>query len=315
MLRMSVPGQPDIVVIGGSNMDLHARAAEPVMMGSSMSGTAVISPGGVGRNLAENLARLGDSVALVSVVGNDPIGDEVVEYTRSVGVDCTHVRRRGDVRTGTYNAILDAQGELVAAIADMAATDEFSPLVVEAARDLIRTARMVIVEGNIPVRTADVALDIAADVGVPAAFDPVSVPKAVRSRDLIHAGRGLSLVTPNQAELAALTDLPTTTDQEIQKAAGCLHERGVDIVWVRLGPRGSVISRGDDLVWLDAVPTTVVDVTGAGDAMLAAYTHERLRARDVEEAARFGHVAAALTCATHDTVRMDLSDALIRGLM
>ncbi|MBO0842478.1 MAG: carbohydrate kinase, partial [Nocardioides sp.] len=137
MQGMSVPGQPDIVVIGGSNMDLHARAAEPVMMGSSMSGTAVISPGGVGRNLAENLARLGDSVALVSVVGNDPIGDEVVDYTAGVGVDVTHVRRRGDVRTGTYNAILDAEGELVAAIADMAATDEFSPLVIEAARDLI----------------------------------------------------------------------------------------------------------------------------------------------------------------------------------
>lgn len=315
MLTMSDPGQADIVVIGGSNMDLHARAAEPVTMGSSMSGSAVISPGGVGRNLAENLARLGDSVALVSVVGNDPIGDEVVDYTVSVGVDCTHVRRRADVRTGTYNAVLDAEGELVVAIADMAATDEFSPLVVEAARDLIARARVVLVEANIPVRTAERAFDLAAEFDVPAAFDPVSVPKALRTRDLLHAGRALCMVTPNQAELAALSGLPTGTDKEIQKATACLHDRGAEVVWVRLGARGSMISHHDSLLWLDSVATDVVDVTGAGDAMMAAYCHERLRGQSIEAAARFGHVAAALTCATHDTVRMDLSDSLVRGLM
>ncbi len=305
---------PDIVVIGGSNMDLHARAHEQVVMGSSMSGSAGLSPGGVGRNVAENLARLGDAVALVSVVGDDPIGDEVISYTEDVGVDCTYVRRRADVRTGTYNAVLDSSGELVVAVADMAATDEFSPLVVEAARDLIRTARGVLVEGNIPVRTAEVAIDLAHEFDVPVGFDPVSVPKAKRARDLIRADRELYLVTPNQAELAALTDLPSGTDAEIEKAVHALHDRGVGVVWVRLGARGSVISYNDVYQELPAMPTEVVDVTGAGDAMLAAFMHEALRDVDLVEAARFGHAAAALTCGTHDTVRMDLSEDLVREL-
>ncbi|WP_246087887.1 carbohydrate kinase family protein [Nocardioides albertanoniae] len=311
---MTSPKPPEIVVIGGSNMDLHARAHEPVVMGSSMSGSAGISPGGVGRNVAENLARLGDSVALVSVVGDDPIGDEVISYTEDVGVDCTHVRRRADVRTGTYNAVLDSSGELVAAVADMAATDEFSPLVVEAARDLIKGARGVLVEANIPVRTAEMAIDLAVEFDVPVGFDPVSVTKARRARDLIRPDRELYLVTPNQAELAALTDLPTDTDTEIEKAVRSLHDRGVGVVWVRLGARGSVISYLDVYEEMPAVSADVLDVTGAGDAMLAAFTHEILRDVDLVEAARFGHAAAALTCGTHDTVRMDLSESLVREL-
>lgn len=314
MQGMTSPKPPEIVVIGGSNMDLHARAHEPVVMGSSMSGSAGISPGGVGRNVAENLARLGDSVALVSVVGDDPIGDEVISYTEDVGVDCTHVRRRADVRTGTYNAVLDSSGELVVAVADMAATDEFSPLVVEAARDLIKGARGVLVEANIPVRTADMAIDLAAEFGVQVCFDPVSVTKARRARDLIRPDRELYLVTPNQAELAALTDLPTDTDTEIEKAVRSLHDRGVGVVWVRLGARGSVISYFDVYEELPAVSADILDVTGAGDAMLAAFTHELLRDVDLIEAARFGHAAAALTCGTHDTVRMDLSESLVREL-
>ncbi|TQL66171.1 pseudouridine kinase [Nocardioides albertanoniae] len=314
MQGMTSPKPPEIVVIGGSNMDLHARAHEPVVMGSSMSGSAGISPGGVGRNVAENLARLGDSVALVSVVGDDPIGDEVISYTEDVGVDCTHVRRRADVRTGTYNAVLDSSGELVAAVADMAATDEFSPLVVEAARDLIKGARGVLVEANIPVRTAEMAIDLAVEFDVPVGFDPVSVTKARRARDLIRPDRELYLVTPNQAELAALTDLPTDTDTEIEKAVRSLHDRGVGVVWVRLGARGSVISYLDVYEEMPAVSADVLDVTGAGDAMLAAFTHEILRDVDLVEAARFGHAAAALTCGTHDTVRMDLSESLVREL-
>ncbi|MBC7277678.1 MAG: carbohydrate kinase family protein [Nocardioides sp.] len=312
MQVMNLQAPPDIVVIGGSNMDLHARANEQVVMGSSMSGSAGISPGGVGRNVAENLARLGDSVALVSVVGDDPIGDEVISYTEDVGVDCTYVRRRADVRTGTYNAVLDSSGELVVAVADMAATDEFSPLVVEAARDLIKGARGVLVEGNIPVRTADMAIDLAREFDVPVGFDPVSVQKAKRARELIRADRELYLVTPNQAELAALTDLPADSDAEIEKAVHSLHDRGVGVVWVRLGARGSVISYNDVYQELPSVPTDVIDVTGAGDAMLAAFTHEILRDIDLVQAARFGHAAAALTCGTNDTVRMDLSESLVR---
>ena len=122
-------------------------------------------------------------------------------------------------------------------------------------------------------------------------------------------------VTPNRAELAALTDLPTRTARQVERAARALHERGVEIVWVRLGADGSLLSTPAGRTALAAVPADVVDVTGAGDAMLAAFCHALLGDVPPEEAAAYGQAAAALTVASPHTVRPDLTDRLVRSLL
>ena len=90
-------------------------------------------------------------------------------------------------------------------------------------------------------------------------------------------------VTPNRDELAALTDLPTRTDKQVRTAALSLHDRGIELVWIRLGARGSILSTADDLIEIPAVPTTVEDVTGAGDSMLAAFCHVLLEGGSPEQ--------------------------------
>jgi pseudouridine kinase len=98
-----------------------------------------------------------------------------------------------------------------------------------------------------------------------------------------------------------------------------LHSRGARLVWVRLGRRGSLLSeRLDDgttgRTHLSAVPTSVDDVTGAGDAMLAAFCHATLEGADPVSAARLGHAAAALTIASPQTVRADITPRLLRSI-
>lgn len=306
----------DAVIVGGANMDLHARSLAPVIVGTSNPGVADLTPGGVGRNVAENLARLGTSTAFISAVGDDPLGDDVLAHTAEAGVEVSLVRRRSG-RTGTYNAILDADGEMVVAIADMAAVDAVTPLVIEAARGAIARARVLVLDGNIPAATIGAALDIATEAGVPVAFDPVSVPKASRVVDEITPKRRVFMVTPNRAELAALSGTSTDTDDDLVLAAQQVHKRGVRVVWVRLGARGSLLSDGDRVTWLPATraPGEIVDVTGAGDATLAAFCHAWLGGAEPLDAARFGHAAAALTCRSPDTVRSDMSDDLVRSLL
>ena len=114
-----------VVVVGGTNMDVVARTTAPLVAATSNPGRTRISPGGVGRNVAENLARLGSRVALVSTVGSDPDGDWLLEATAAAGVDVSPVLRGG--QTGRYVALLDAGGELVAGVSDMAATDALGP--------------------------------------------------------------------------------------------------------------------------------------------------------------------------------------------
>ena len=105
----SAPVGPAVVVIGGANVDVHARGAAPLVGGTSNPGSTSLGNGGVGRNVAENLARLGTPTRLVAGVGRDPLGDQLLDETAAAGVDVSLVRRTA-APTGTYTAVLDADG-------------------------------------------------------------------------------------------------------------------------------------------------------------------------------------------------------------
>ena len=294
---------PWVVVVGGANLDVLAHSTRAVLPGTSNPGATTLSPGGVGRNIAEALARLGTPTALVAAVGTDAFGDRVVEATSRAGVDVAAVRRIPG-RTGTYTAVLDADGELVAGVADMTATELLGPDDLEAAAELIAGARLVVLDGNLAAATLDRAAEIAYAAGVPVVLEPVSVPKARLLGAMFRTERPMYLVTPNHDELEALGGL-----------AG-LHERGVEHVWVRRGSEGSLFSSGEDRTTIPALPVTeVVDVTGAGDAMLAGFCHALLAGAPPVEAAAYGQAAAALTVASAHTVRPDLTDRLVRSLL
>lgn len=300
---------PGAVVIGGANLDIKARSTSPATSETSNPGRGSLTPGGVARNIAENIARLGERVHLISVVGRDAMGDDLLGHTAAAGVGVEHVVRT-DTPTGTYTAVLDADGELIIAIADMEAIAELGPAQLDDARDVIATAAVLVVDGNLRRDTLDHALDLAHGRTV---FEPVSVPKAAALRGAVDAR--VYAVTPNRDELAALTDAPTRTDPQLRSAARVLHDRGVELVWVRLGERGSLLSTPDDIVELPAVATAVEDVTGAGDSMAGAFCHGLLQGASPEAAARLGHAAAALTIASAHTVRPDLTPRLLRSAL
>lgn len=288
-----------VVVVGGTNMDVVARTSAPLVPATSNPGRTRISPGGVGRNVAACLGLLGAPVRLVSAVGDDAFGEEALRVTAACGADVSSVRRAPGA-TGTYTAVLDDRGELVAAVSDMAVVDELRLETVH-----LTDAALVVLDGNLARDQAVRVVGAAAEAGVPLAFEPVSVAKAGRLADLVH---DLFLVTPNSDELAAITGRGPA---EWRASVDDLHGRGVEHVWVRLGADGSwMCSRDGEPVHLATVPAEVVDVTGAGDAMLAAWVAAWLRGATPVEAAREGHRAAAATVASPHTVRPDLAAAI-----
>jgi pseudouridine kinase len=307
--------RPGVVVIGGANVDIKARSSGRITPTTSNPGGASMTPGGVGRNVAENLARLGVRTFLVSAVGRDPLGDGLLSQTVAAGVRCEYVQRT-EVSTGTYTAVLDRDGELVVAVSDMAAVDALGAGSVNEARDIITTAGLLVLDGNLASATLSHASDLAAAAQVRTILEPVSVPKAGLIASSISADRPLYAVTPNRDELAALTGLPARTDRQLQKAADSLHRRGVEHVWVRLGARGSLFSAASSgTAWLPAGTATVADVTGAGDAMLAGFCYAVLGGSDPVVAARYGQAAAVLTLASPHTVRPDLTPRLIEAAL
>lgn len=300
--------RPAAVVIGGANVDMKARSAAPATPQTSNPGHASMAPGGVGRNIAENLARLGDRVHLITMVGRDALGVGLLEHTAAAGVRVDHVART-DHATGTYTVVLDANGEMIIAISDMAAIEDLGPEQLQSARDVISTAGVLVLDGNLRRDTFEYALDRSA--GVPVVVDPVSVPKAAALADALD--ERIYAVTPSLDELNVLTGLPTRTDRQIRAAARALHDTGITVVWVTMGERGSLLSTPEEIVEISAVPTFVTDVTGAGDSMVAAFCHVILDGGTPLEAARLGHAAAAVTIASPHTVRPDLTLRLLQA--
>ncbi|MBS44476.1 MAG: carbohydrate kinase [Nocardioides sp.] len=297
-----------VVVVGACNLDVVARPRIRPTEATSNPGTVRMRPGGVGRNIAENLARLGTSVALVSTIGTDPAGAQVLDATRAAGVDVEHVRRTMTA-TGSYVALLDETGELATAVSDMAATDELGEADVAAAAHLVAAADMVVLDGNLPVPVLRAAWALAAEHDVAVVLDPVSVPKANRLAPCLDGSLPLAVLSAGRAELDAVLRATGLTDP------ADLLERDVDVVWERCGAEGSRLHLDEGVVALSAPevpPDAVADVNGAGDAMLAAFCHRLLRGDDEVAAARYGHVAAALTVSSALTVRPDLSQALSR---
>lgn len=304
-----VRDEPQVVVIGGAVMDVKAVATRTATLHTSNPATIRTSPGGVGRNIAEGLGRLGRRTFLVAAVGDDVFGRELLAHTADAGVYVDHVVR-GDHATGTYLATLDHDGELVVGASDLRATDALTVDALGRARDLVPRADFLVLDGNLPAEVLRWALRAAAQHGVPVLVDPVSVAKAERLVPLLD-GSPVDTLTPNLAELAALTGAPVANNRPaIARAAARLHERGVRRAWVRRGARGSLLSDAGTVTPFAAPRAEVVDVTGAGDAMTAAYVDARAAGASPAEAAELGHLAAALTVAHADNVRPDLATAL-----
>jgi pseudouridine kinase len=295
-----------VVCVGGANIDVKGRIAGKTAMGSSNPGAAAVAPGGVARNIAENLARLGLDAALLSVVGRDAFGEQVLGATAAAGVDTRGVMR-GAGATGSYQAALDATGELIVGIAAMGILERLTPRRLAARRELLANADLIVADSNLAIETLDWLIGFAEGRRLQLAIETVSVPKGGRLKRLLARRRPLYALFCNRAEAVALTG-----SGALPAAARRLHALAVRNVGIGLGRRGMFVSDGAAARIVSALPAQVVEVTGAGDAAVAGTLYGLLRGQALAAAARYGQAAAALTLACEQSVNPALSEQAIR---
>ena len=305
---------PAAVVIGGANIDHKCQTGSVPIPRTSNPGRIVTSLGGVGRNVAENLARMGTSTALITALGTDVAGALIHQDTENAGVDLRHAIMTSH-RTGTYTAILDASGDLYIAVSEMDAMNDITPASMDDRRALIANAQILVMDCNVPADAMVRAAEIAQRSGVPVLVDPVSVAKAQYIARVLTAGLPLHTVTPGLEELQQLTGATGSSRADLCDAASRLHAAGAQNVWVSLGMNGSFLSAAGDgsprVEMIAAAPAALVDATGAGDAMLAGYVVGILRGLDPFAAARYGRAAAAITIESSSTVNPAINMTLL----
>ncbi|WP_152541186.1 carbohydrate kinase family protein [Kallotenue papyrolyticum] len=296
--------QPSIVVIGGSSLDIKGRLRRAFLPGTSNAAAIQISIGGVGRNIAENLARLGTSVALISAVCADDFGRAIIQHTEAAGVDVSHMLTTCEHRSASYIAIVSPDGSLLAGLDDSAAGRAITPDYIRARADLLQRADMVVMDANVARVTADAILEICEAAGVPVALEPVAVGLAQRFSQTV--GR-FFLVTPNELEAEALTGLPVRDVTTATLAAQRLVALGVDVAVITLAQEGVVYASSNEVGHVPAQRVDVVDPTGAGAALAATIIYGLTHNIPLAETIQLGQIAAALTLQSPETVAPELS--------
>ncbi|MFN4100799.1 MAG: PfkB family carbohydrate kinase [Pararhodobacter sp.] len=304
-----LPGPTHLVCIGGAVSDRKYRALGTVELETSNPVESFHSHGGVARNVAENLALLGDKPGFVSIVGADQTGQVLLDHLRSRGVDVSRVITAPGHTTAEYGAILNPQGDLVMGIADMGIFDLLTPDALSRIWSHFAGASWIFADTNLP---ADSLLSLIQRRGggrYKLAIDAVSTVKA---RKLPGNLAGIDLLFLNIDEAAAILSQPRATSIEgALDAARDLCARGAARAQVSMGAAGLAVAGIEGEVIVPALPAMVVDITGAGDAVVAGTLHSILAGQDLPRAAVTGSLVGALTIETLGTVRADLSPSLL----
>ena len=298
-----------VLVIGGCNVDIAGRAALAARPGDSIPGTVRMCPGGVARNIAENLARLGHPVRLVSALGRDAAGRWLRAKTSAAGVDvrgCVAVPGAG---TAHYLSLHGPDGALLQAVNDMAALESLAPEHLARERRHLQAARAIVVDANL--RADTLAWLFSQDLAAPVFADAVSAAKAPRLQPWLARLHTLKL---NRAEAEALGAPALGTRAARRRFAAGLRRAGVQRIALSLGTGGLLLADADAQDERPAWRAPIRNTTGAGDALMAGLVHAALRGWPAARAADFALGCAALTLGHPETNHPGLSERAVRAL-
>lgn len=293
MGRSAPGGRPDILCIGSVLWDIIGRAPVHMRQGADVPGRITRLPGGVAMNIAMTLARFGLRPAVLSAIGRDSQGEELIRAAGVLGVDCALAYRSDDLPTDRYMAIEGANG-LIAAIADAHSLESAGDKILRPLADgRLGTAEApwpgpVALDGNLTeallAGIAGSPLFAAADLRVA----PASPGKADRLSPFLGAGRAVLYL--NLEEAAILCQQPFAT---AGAAAEGLLARGAGRVLVTDGARATADGASGGVIVAAPPPVMVTRVTGAGDTFMAAHIVAESRGASRSEALETALQAAA----------------------
>ena len=293
-----------VVVIGGANIDIGGTPLNPLIPADSNPGLISINYGGVGRNIAHNLAKLGVPVKLITAIGGDVLGTDMLSHCESIGIDISNVLRIPERTSSMYLYINNTAGDMEMAIDYMDIALQITPEYLDTIRPVIQGAMAVVTDANI---SADAFMHLKSICRSPLYADPVSTVLAARIKPGLE---GIDTLKPNRLEAEYLTGMTIQTEADYRAAAGALLDMGVRRVFLSMGNEGMLAADKNNMYIVGEYPAEVVCTTGAGDSATAAIVWASTVVADSDTlvtAAKAANVVASMTVSVQDTNNPDLS--------
>lgn len=295
-----------VVVFGASVVDIFGFSTNKYRPYNSTPGQVRMSFGGVCRNIAENLARVGVNTKFISVIGNDEKGRSMMEHSMLYGYDMSESLVLEGSGTPTYLAILNEMGEMVSAIVDMGALDELSFDFINSKDEIIKESEYLFLDADSP-ENLEYILDRYKD-HTNFVLDPVSAEKAISIKHLIGK---FHTIKPNRYEAEVLSGIEIHSDDDLVRAGQYFIDLGVKHVFISLDCEGIFFTDGKEAYKVTAWDVPVCNVTGAGDSFVAGLGYGYMNKLGVVETIQKAMAMSIIAIASQETINPELSTDLI----
>lgn len=295
------------VVVGGVNMDIGGVPFKKLTAQDSNPGRVVMSLGGVGRNIAHNMALMGMDVRMITALGNDMYAQKISSSCSGLGIDLSAALTVPGGRTSTYLFITDDAGDMQLAVSDMEIYDKLTPEFMAGKKMLLDNARLVVVDTNIPKETIEWLAD---NCKAPMFLDPVSTAKAQKAAKVLG---NFHTLKPNKIEAQILSGVEICDDASLEKCAGKLLDTGLKRVFISLGGEGVYAAEAKGgAIKIPCFDAKMVNTTGCGDAFMAALAWSYAEELDLESSSKAGLAAAAIAMEGARTINPELSAQAVK---
>ena len=300
----------EIVCIGAMNLDRKYFLKDRLKAGTSNPVISSQSMGGVARNVSENLGRLGLDVSLVSLAGNDKEFDWIRQQSQPY-INFQYVQNLSNYPTGSYTAVIDPNGEMTLALADMEIYDQMTLSWIQQYQTAFSLAKALVLDLNPPLAVVEYVINFARQTKTPLYLIPVSGPKMARLPKDLTGVTGMIVNLDESQTYFSLKD----NDRDLAKIAQ---------LWMGTGLEQIVLTHGSQpSYYLDRTGQTfsikppqvdqVVEVTGAGDAFSAGMIYAWIKGYPADRALELAMANANLCIQSRQTVRKDLNETLLEN--
>lgn len=278
-----------LVVLGSINADHILNIEQFPRPGETVIGKQYkVAFGGKGANQAVAAGRSGADIAFIACVGADDIGERVRQQLASDRIDTQPIEAIADSTTGVALIFVNAEGENVIGI-DAGANAAVTPDYLARYQQKVIDADALLMQLESPLETVIAAASLAKQHQTQVILNPA--PARELPDDLLAT---IDMITPNETEAQRLTGIAVNDDNDAARAAQALHDKGIATVIITLGSRGVWLSENGNGKLVPGFKVKAVDTIAAGDTFNGALVTALLEGKNMADAVRFAHAAAAI---------------------
>ena len=280
-IKMSKP--KIVTIIGAANVDITGFTNQKLIYQDANIGHMKTSPGGVGRNIAENLMRLDLRVNLISIFGDDALSSYIIDSCKDLSLHIEDSLFLKDSATATFLAIMDENNDLALGLSAMDIYDNLKTDFIVSKITQINKSDYVVLETNMPENILQYVVKHAPNPKY--VLDTVSGKKALKSKKILPH---LYILKTNLLEANMLSDLCVKNEEDYPKLIQYFLDKGVENVFITLGSQGVIYGNAKGIDRQETIPTKIRNTIGAGDSFVSGIVYADSLDLNIHKAANIG---------------------------